>query len=95
MYRFMSMFACVMLVLLLPASCVDAGLMELISSYDDPLMTSLDLAFLLVTHGYNAIPEDGCVVVVAGNSTYTLVPNGDRPGLADISGSKSSSLTFN
>nr|WP_324303492.1 hypothetical protein [Methanothrix sp.] len=95
MYRFMSMFACVMLVLLVPASCVDAGLMELLSSYDDPLMTPLDLAFLLVTHGYNATPVDGYVIVVTGNSTYTLVPNGEQPGLADISGSKSSSLVFN
>ncbi|MCQ8903709.1 MAG: hypothetical protein NQU42_06420 [Methanothrix sp.] len=95
MYRGMSVFACVMLMLLIPASCVDAGLIELLYSYDDPLMTSLDLAFLLVTHGYNATPADGCVVVVAGNSTYMLVPNGDKPGLADLSDSKSSSLTFN
>ncbi|MEM0498056.1 MAG: hypothetical protein QW781_00975 [Methanothrix sp.] len=95
MYRCMNVLSLAMLVLLIPASCVDTGLMELLSYYDDPLMTSLDLAFLLVTHGYNATPGNGCVVVVAGNSTYTLVPNGERPGLADISDSKSSSLTFN
>lgn len=95
MCRCMNAFVCAMLVLLIPAGCVDTGLVELLSSYDDPFMTSLDLAFLLVTHGYNATPGDGYVVVVAGNSTYTLVPNGDHPGLADISDSKSSSLTFN
>lgn len=95
MYRYVNVVALAMLVLLIPASCVDTGLMELLYSYDDPLMTSLDLAFLLVTHGYNATPGDGFVVVVAGNSTYTLVPNGGQPGLAEISDSTSSSLTFN
>jgi len=73
-----------MLVLLTPAVCMDSGLMELLSSYDDPLMTSLDLAFLLVTHGFDATPADGYVVVVTGNATYTLMPNKERPGLADI-----------
>ncbi|MCX8206810.1 MAG: hypothetical protein N3G75_03145 [Methanothrix sp.] len=95
MYRCMNVFALTALVLLVPAGCVDSGLMNLLCSYDDPLMTSLDLAFLLVTHGYNATPADGYVVVVAGNSTYTLVPNGEQPGLADITDSKSSSLSFN
>lgn len=84
MYRHMAVFVSAVLVLLTPAACVDSGLMGLLSSYDDPLMTYLDLAFLLVTHGYNATPVDGYVIVTS-NATYTLVPNGDRPGLADIS----------
>jgi hypothetical protein len=62
---------------------MDSVLMGLLSSYDDPLMTSQDLAFLLVTHGFDATPVDGYVVVVTENATYTLMPNGDKPGLAD------------
>ncbi|MGB9901510.1 hypothetical protein [Methanothrix sp.] len=64
---------------------MDYKLMGLLSSYDDPLMTSLDLAFLLVTHGFDATPVDGYVVVVTDNATYTLMPNGDKPGLAYVS----------
>lgn len=85
MYGHIGIFVCALLVLLTPAVCMDPGLMGLLSSYDDPLMTSLDLAFLLVTHGFDATPVGGSVVVVAGNATYMLVPNGDRPGLADVS----------
>lgn len=94
MYRCMNLFVCAMLVLLVPANCADTGLMDLLYSYDDPLMTTVDLAFLLVTHGYNATPGNGYVVVVAGNSTYTLVPNGVQPGLADLR-SKELELNFN
>lgn len=85
MYKYICVSVCTVLILLTPAVCMDAGLMGLLSSYDDPLMTYLDLAFLLVTHGFDATPADGFVVVVAGNATYLLVPNGDRPGLADVS----------
>jgi hypothetical protein len=85
MYGHMAIFVSAVLVLLTPAACMDSGLMGLLISYDDPLMTYLDLAFLLVTHGYNATPVDGYVVVVTCNATYTIVPNGERPGLADIS----------
>lgn len=85
MYGYIGVSVCAMLVLLTPAICMDSELMGLLNSYEDPLMTSLDLAFLLVTHGYDATPVNGYVVVVAGNTTYTLIPNGDKPGLADIS----------
>lgn len=85
MYGHIGVSVCALLVLLTPAVCMDSGLMGLLSSYDDPLMTSLDLAFLLVTRGFDATPADGFVVVVTGNATYMLVPNGDRPGLADLS----------
>ncbi|MCX8206525.1 MAG: hypothetical protein N3G75_01655 [Methanothrix sp.] len=74
---------------------MDSGLMGLLSSYDDPLMTSLDLAFLLVTHGFDATPADGCVVVVTGNATYTLIPNGNKPGLADVSTNTSTTTDAN
>ncbi len=85
----------VMLLLLVPASGgINSELAGLLYSYDDPLMTSVDLAFLLVTHGYNAIPKDGYVIVFTDNTTYMLIPNGDRAGLADVSELYSSSLAF-
>lgn len=84
MYGHIGISVCALLVLLTPAVCTDSGLMGLLSSYEDPLMTSLDLAFLLVTHGFDATPADGYVVVDVGNETYTLIPNGDKPGLAEI-----------
>ncbi len=61
-----------------------SGLRTTISSFDDPRMTPSDLAFYLATHGYNAVPEEGCVMLVLKGSTYNLIPNGERPGLCDI-----------
>lgn len=61
-----------------------SDLREAISSFDDPRMTSSDLAFYLATHGYDAVPEEGYVVLVLKGSTYNLIPNGERPGLCDI-----------
>lgn len=61
-----------------------SDLRELISSFDDPRMTSFDLAYYLATHGYDAMPEEGYVVIVLNGSTYNLIPNADRPGLCDI-----------
>ncbi len=68
-------------------SAMDEGisdLRELISSFDDPRMNSFDLAYYLATHGYDATPEEGYVVIVLNGSTYNLIPNADRPGLCDI-----------
>ncbi|MBC7080339.1 MAG: hypothetical protein H5T42_07730 [Methanothrix sp.] len=84
MHGHIGIFVFTLLVLLTPAVCMDSELMGLLNSYEDPLMTSLDLAFLLVTHGLDATPANGYVVVVAGNATYTLIPNGDKPGLAEV-----------
>lgn len=61
-----------------------SDLRELISTFDDPGMTSYDLAFYLASHGYDAVPEDGRVVLVLKGSTYDLIPNGEKPGLCDI-----------
>ncbi len=55
-----------------------------ISAFDDPRMTPSDLAFYLATHGYDAVPEGDCVVLVLRGSTYKLIHNGERPGLCDI-----------
>ena len=56
-----------------------------ISSFDDPKMTVQDLAFYLVTHNYDAAPRDGYVELKLDGETCRLVPNGDAPGLCDIS----------
>jgi hypothetical protein len=52
---------------------------------EDSRMDVIDLAFILVTHNFDATPEGNYVVVKIANADYSLTPNGDRPGLADIS----------
>jgi len=74
--------------LLHAASASSSDLSELrgyISSFDDPKMTVQDLAFYLVTHNYDAAPRDGYVELKLDGETCRLVPNGDAPGLCDIS----------
>lgn len=57
----------------------------LISSYEDIGITVQDLAFFLVSHGYDATPERSYVTVrlPSGKSVY-LTPNGGAPRLADL-----------
>lgn len=59
-------------------------LVNLVSGNEDPLITCVDLAFLLATHGYDASPDDGYAVVILNGTCYRLMPNGNSPGLADI-----------
>jgi hypothetical protein len=59
-------------------------LMSLISDEEDTLMSIPDLAFFLATHNFNAMPKDGYVEIIIGEMVYKAVPNGQRPGLADI-----------
>jgi hypothetical protein len=47
-------------------------------------MNANDLAFLLVTHDFDAIPKKDFVEVRLNKTVYTLVPNGPYPGLANI-----------
>lgn len=56
-----------------------------ISSFEDPKITVQDLAFYLVTHNYDAAPRDDCVVLQLDGESYRLVPNGNAPGVCDIS----------
>ncbi|VVB68946.1 Uncharacterised protein [uncultured archaeon] len=57
----------------------------LLSSYEDIGITVKDLAFFLVTHGYNAQPEQSYVVVkLANEKEVYLTPNGASPRLADL-----------
>lgn len=56
-----------------------------ISSFDDPKITIRDLAFFLVTHNFDAKPTSDDVELDLEGTIYKLVPNGNKPGLCDIS----------
>jgi hypothetical protein len=55
-----------------------------ISGFDDPRMGAEDLAFFLVSHGFDATPKDNFVEVDLSGHTYKLTPNGSAPGLASV-----------
>lgn len=55
-----------------------------ISAFDDPHIDVRDLAFYLVTHGFNATPRGSYVEVDLGDDIYKLTPNGSAPGLCSI-----------
>jgi hypothetical protein len=59
-------------------------LTKLILGDEDPLINVNDLAFLLVTHDFDAIPKGDYVEVRLKNTVYKLVPNGRYPGLANL-----------
>jgi hypothetical protein len=44
-----------------------------------------ELAFFLATYNYRAVPKDGCVEVDLNGRICKLIPNGNEPGLCDIS----------
>ncbi len=60
------------------------SLRSLITSYEDSLINSPDLAFFLATHNYNAIPSGNHVDLNMNGKVYRLFPNGDAPGLCTI-----------
>ena len=82
----------VILVLLVPLSVAPLSsavadkseLINLITKNEDPIMNVNDLAFLLVTHDFDAIPKKDFVEVRLNKTVYKLVPNGPYPGLANI-----------
>jgi hypothetical protein len=59
-------------------------LADLIANNEDNRMSASDLAFLLVTHNFDATPKGDHVEVKIGKSVYNLIPNSIKPGLADI-----------
>ena len=59
-------------------------LTKLIFGDEDPLINVNDLAFLLATHDFDAIPKGDYVEVRLNNTIYKLVPNGRYPGLANV-----------
>ena len=59
-------------------------LMKLITENEDPLINVNDLAFLLVTHNFDAVPKKDFVEVRLNKTVYKLVPNGPYSGLANV-----------
>ncbi len=59
-------------------------LMKLITDSEDVRINAQDLAFLLATHGYDAEPKEGYVIVKLDDVVYKMTPNAAEPGLADI-----------
>lgn len=62
-----------------------AELKERIFSFDDPKITVQDVAFFLLTHNFDAKPMGDYVELNLNATIYKLTPNGDKPGLCDIS----------
>jgi hypothetical protein len=56
----------------------------LVSSYEDPKISSYDLAIFLTAHGYQATPREAYVAITISGKEFYLDPNGASPGLADI-----------
>jgi len=66
------------------AATDNSALTNFISQNEDPRMGVKDLAFLLVTHDFDAFPKKDHVEVNIDGSVYKLVPNGQYPGLANV-----------
>ncbi|MDD4446434.1 MAG: hypothetical protein PHN61_02020 [Methanothrix sp.] len=58
--------------------------MKLIAQNEDSRMGVKDLAFFLVTHGFDAAPKKDHVEVQIDGTLYVLVPNGQSSGLANV-----------
>jgi len=83
---FIPIFVLIGLLHTAPASGNDISeLRERIFSFEDSKITVQDLAFYLVTHNYDAVPRDGYVELQLDGEIYRLVPNGNAPGVCDVS----------
>jgi hypothetical protein len=83
----MAALICAALAFAIPSSGASddySAFVELIMDNEDSHMNALDLAFLLATHGFDATPEDGYVIVKLEGMIYSLAPNGEKPGLAEV-----------
>jgi hypothetical protein len=67
------------------ASEGSTNLVKLVKDNEDVRINAQDLAFLLATHGFDAVPKGGYVIVKLDKATYKMTPNGVKPGLADMS----------
>ena len=86
-YLLAIMAACILMAFMNTASAIGEDISDLkilISSNEDTCMNSLDLAFFLATHNYNAVPRDGYVELNLNGIIYKLIPNSEKPGLCDI-----------
>ena len=66
------------------AAADHSALMKFISQNEDPRMDMKDLAFFLVTHDFDAVPKKDHVEVRIDGTVYKLIPNGQYPGLANV-----------
>lgn len=69
---------------LVSAVADSSELMNLISANEDPFININDLAFFLATHNFDAVPKKDYVQVRLNSTIYRLVPNGQYPGLANV-----------
>ena len=79
--------ACILMAVMNTASAMGediSDLKKLISGNEDMRMNSMDLAFFLATHNYNAAPRDGYVELNLNGTIYKLIPNSDKQGLCDL-----------
>jgi hypothetical protein len=60
------------------------SLKNLVTSFEDRLINSSDLAFFLATHNYDVVPRGDHVDLFLNGKVYKLLPNGDAPGLCNI-----------
>lgn len=60
------------------------GLLDLSDANEDVRINAQDLAFLLVTHNFDATPRGDHVDVKINGLIYRMIPNADKAGLADI-----------
>jgi hypothetical protein len=60
------------------------SLKNLVTSFEDRLINSSDLAFFLATHNYDVVPRGDHVDLFLNGKVYKLFPNGDAPGLCNI-----------
>jgi hypothetical protein len=66
------------------AAADNSALTKLISQNEDSRMGVKDLAFFLVTHDFDAVPKKDHAEVQIDDIVYVLVPNGQYPGLANV-----------
>ncbi|MDD2756084.1 MAG: hypothetical protein PHS80_11215 [Methanothrix sp.] len=59
-------------------------LLDLSNANEDMRINAQDLAFLLVTHNFDATPKGDHVEVRINGSIYLVTPNAGKAGLADI-----------
>jgi hypothetical protein len=59
-------------------------LLNLSNANEDVRINAQDLAFLLVTHNFDATPKGDHVEVRINGSIYMATPNAGKAGLADI-----------
>jgi hypothetical protein len=76
-----------MIALQAPGSSAPPGYQDLLSlcnANEDARINAEDLAFLLVTHNFDAVPRGDYVEVRIDGSIYRMTPNAGKVGLADI-----------